>query len=172
MAEPSTAQPFLNVCIAHVWIAHCMCAGKLIVHTSACCNFQTIAREWSNEPLNFDNIGDAMVSLFITMTLNGYAQIMDATMASPQDKGMQVRSTLRSIGYVAHGNSGQDQSTSLFRWPWVKVHMLTSSLEPSHSRGRGMALLPLCCNESCHSCCGTMEPFATRAAADCALVLF
>lgn len=27
---------------------------------------------WSNQPYNFDNLGTAMVSLFVTATLNGY----------------------------------------------------------------------------------------------------
>lgn len=44
--------------------------------------FQTASREWKNSLFNFDNIGQALLSLFVTATLNGYAGIMDAAMAS------------------------------------------------------------------------------------------
>lgn len=33
---------------------------------------QEVPRIWSNPPYNFDNIGMALVSLFVTVTLNGY----------------------------------------------------------------------------------------------------
>jgi hypothetical protein len=33
---------------------------------------------WSNEPYNFDHLGMAMVSLFITATLNGYTGALQA----------------------------------------------------------------------------------------------
>lgn len=35
-------------------------------------NLQETPREWKNQPYNFDNIGMALVSLFVTATLNGY----------------------------------------------------------------------------------------------------
>lgn len=33
---------------------------------------QETAREWSNLPYNFDNLGMGLMSLFVTATLNGY----------------------------------------------------------------------------------------------------
>jgi hypothetical protein len=33
---------------------------------------QEVPRLWSNQPYNFDHLGMAMVSLFVTATLNGY----------------------------------------------------------------------------------------------------
>ncbi len=54
------------------------------------CDRQTIAREWSNAPKNFDNLGSAIVALFVTCTLNGYAVILDDAMATQSDTGIQV----------------------------------------------------------------------------------
>jgi hypothetical protein len=34
-------------------------------------------REWTNAPLNFDHVGNALVALFAVATLNGYAEIVD-----------------------------------------------------------------------------------------------
>eukprot|EP00882_Tetradesmus_deserticola_P020321 GHRQ01021939.1.p2 GENE.GHRQ01021939.1~~GHRQ01021939.1.p2 ORF type:complete len:274 (+),score=131.28 GHRQ01021939.1:201-1022(+) len=48
-----------------------------------------VARVWSNQPYNFDHLGLAMVSLFVTATLNGYTDIMRAAMAAPEEPGMQ-----------------------------------------------------------------------------------
>jgi hypothetical protein len=33
---------------------------------------QEVPRLWFNQPYNFDHLGMAMVSLFVTATLNGY----------------------------------------------------------------------------------------------------
>jgi len=33
---------------------------------------QETAREWKNPPYNFDNLGMGLMSLFVTVTLNGY----------------------------------------------------------------------------------------------------
>ncbi|KAF8072369.1 NaCP60E [Scenedesmus sp. PABB004] len=52
---------------------------------------QEVARRWSNQPYNFDNLGMAMVSLFVTATLNGYTEIMSAAMAVPTERGLQPR---------------------------------------------------------------------------------
>ena len=39
---------------------------------------QVTPRVWSNAAFNFDHLGNAMVSLFVVATLNGYFEIMDA----------------------------------------------------------------------------------------------
>lgn len=43
---------------------HCVLSGFFLL--------QEVPRIWSNPPYNFDNIGMALVSLFVTVTLNGY----------------------------------------------------------------------------------------------------
>ncbi|WIA28050.1 hypothetical protein OEZ86_010635 [Tetradesmus obliquus] len=50
-----------------------------------------VARMWSNAPYTFDHLGMAMVSLFITATLNGYTEIMWAAMAAPEEPGLQPK---------------------------------------------------------------------------------
>lgn len=46
---------------------HCCTNGALFLLV-----LQEVAREWTNAPYNFDNLGMALVSLFVTATLNGY----------------------------------------------------------------------------------------------------
>jgi len=46
-------------------------------------------REWSNAPLNFDNVGNAFIALFVTSTLNGYTDIIENAMAAPELRGDQ-----------------------------------------------------------------------------------
>lgn len=33
---------------------------------------QEVPRQWTNAPYNFDHLGMALISLFVTVTLNGY----------------------------------------------------------------------------------------------------
>ncbi len=49
----------------------------------------TQPRVWSNAVFNFDNLGQALVSLFVVVTLNGYTEIVAAAMSAPEEKGMQ-----------------------------------------------------------------------------------
>ncbi|PSC71712.1 voltage-gated ion channel superfamily isoform A [Micractinium conductrix] len=49
----------------------------------------TLARVWSNTWLNFDNVGAALLTLFITSTLDGYTPTMYMTMATRASPGMQ-----------------------------------------------------------------------------------
>lgn len=46
-------------------------------------------RVWSTPPYNFDHLGNSLVSLFITSTLNGYTEIMSHAMAAPEEPGLQ-----------------------------------------------------------------------------------
>jgi hypothetical protein len=39
---------------------------------------QEVPRLWDNAPFNFDHLGNAMISLFVVATLNGYSEIMDS----------------------------------------------------------------------------------------------
>ena len=39
---------------------------------------QVVPRVWSNADFNFDHLGNALVSLFVVATLNGYMEIMDS----------------------------------------------------------------------------------------------
>lgn len=61
---------------------------------------QLAPRVWSNATYNFDNIFNAFVALFVTMSLNGYQEIMDDAMAAPAQKGLQARAPhpLSSLG--------------------------------------------------------------------------
>lgn len=44
------------------------------------CNFfsQVTERQWQNAEFNFDHLGNALVSLFVVATLNGYSEILDS----------------------------------------------------------------------------------------------
>ena len=44
------------------------CVGMFVDRSGA-----TVPRVWSNAPFNFDNLGQALVSLFVVVTLNGCA---------------------------------------------------------------------------------------------------
>jgi hypothetical protein len=45
-------------------------------------------RVWSNATFNFDNLAQALISLFVVVTLNGYTDIMANAMSAPAEKGL------------------------------------------------------------------------------------
>jgi hypothetical protein len=48
-----------------------------------------VARTWTKPFYNFDSFVDAMLSLFVVSTLDGYSPIMEAAISVPVAKGMQ-----------------------------------------------------------------------------------
>lgn len=48
-------------------------------------------RLWQNAPLNFDNVGNAIISLFVTVTLNGYKAIVRNAMSVPKQEDAQPK---------------------------------------------------------------------------------
>ena len=52
---------------------------------------QVTPRAWVNAPYNFDHLGNALLSLFVFSSLNGYAELSDAMLAAPSDKGAASR---------------------------------------------------------------------------------
>jgi Ion transport protein len=46
-------------------------------------------RLWLNADFNFDNLLNAQLALFVTITQDGYTDIMADAMAAPAEKGMQ-----------------------------------------------------------------------------------
>ncbi|KAA6417024.1 MAG: voltage-gated ion channel superfamily, partial [Trebouxia sp. A1-2] len=54
-------------------------------------------RVWTNPYQNYDNVGKAILSLFIAVTLNGYSPAMYAAMAAPSNKDDQPKATSNGI---------------------------------------------------------------------------
>jgi hypothetical protein len=50
---------------------------------------QAVERKWTRPHYNFDNLGNALLSLFVCATLDGYGPIMQDAIAAPIAKGMQ-----------------------------------------------------------------------------------
>jgi hypothetical protein len=48
-------------------------------------------REWRNSAINFDNILNAFIALFVTVSLDGYSDLMLRTMSIPAEKGLQPK---------------------------------------------------------------------------------
>eukprot|EP00775_Hariotina_reticulata_P006841 gene6841-7059_t len=70
------------------------CNDKSVPDRAACIgtyinNGQELPRLWRNAPYNFDNLGMALVSLTVIVTLNGYTEIMSAAMATPEEVDLQ-----------------------------------------------------------------------------------
>lgn len=60
-------------------LAFCLCITQamlfMLIHVLPAAMLlpvQEVARVWSNQPYNFDHLGMALISLFVTVTLNGY----------------------------------------------------------------------------------------------------
>jgi hypothetical protein len=70
--------------------------SRLMVMLRCCVWLQETERVWSNPPYNFDHLGMALVSLFITVTLNGYAGTAALLLA-----GCQHALPWRSRGFAA-----------------------------------------------------------------------
>lgn len=70
---------------------------------------QTLVREWSNAHFNFDHLGNAMTTLFVVATLNGYQEVMDN---GEQGGGAQLQGACRAA--TAARNQGPAAAYSGF----------------------------------------------------------
>jgi hypothetical protein len=59
------------------------CVGMFVNRSGA-----TVPRVWSNAPFNFDNLAQALVSLFVVVTLNGCAAACLVAAASAAQPGL------------------------------------------------------------------------------------
>lgn len=60
---------------------------------------QLVLREWRNSDLNFDNILQAFISLFVVISMDGYSDLMLRCMSIPSEKNLQPK--------VCSGENGQ-----------------------------------------------------------------
>lgn len=71
-------------------------------------------RIWSNYKLNFDNLGNAFLALFVTVSLDGYAGLLIQAVSAPntKDQAPQVCHQLLSVIGSVGADSGRGTQTA------------------------------------------------------------
>lgn len=67
-----------------------------------------LPREWRNSRLNFDNIFQAFISLFVVISLDGYSDLMLRCMSIPAEKNLQPQVRSGGHDHCAHWRQNGD----------------------------------------------------------------
>jgi len=71
---------------------HCRCSDDSLVPKDECTGTyvddagMVLERSWDNYPVNFDNLGNAFLTLFVTVSLDGYSGLLVRAVSAPSSK--------------------------------------------------------------------------------------